>query len=79
MLPVLVGVEVGQGAFVEEFELAVDCFSVLALEHLEQQAELGDLDGLRVDVHAVDVVEQDSLRLGRGQAPVAALGAGIAL
>ena len=45
---------------------------VLAFQDLEQQRELGDLDGLRVDVHAVDVVEQDALSLGGGQPPVAA-------
>ena len=37
----------------------------LALDHLEEQRQLGDLDGLRVDVDTMDVVEEDPLALGR--------------
>ena len=46
-----------------------DGLLVFAFQHLEQQRELGHFDGLRVDVHAVDVVEQDALALGGGQLP----------
>ena len=36
--------------------------------HLQEQAQLGHLHGLRVEVHAVDVVEQDPLLLVHAQA-----------
>jgi hypothetical protein len=62
-----VGVEVGQGAFVVELELAVDCLSVLAFKDFEQEAELGDFHGLRVNVHAVDVVEEYLLLFSGGE------------
>ena len=41
----------------------------LALQDLEEQRELGDLHGLGVYVHAVDVGEEDPLPLGSGQPP----------
>ena len=40
-----------------------------AFDDLEQQGKLGNLYGLRVDVNAEDVVEQDSLALVGGQLP----------
>ncbi len=40
-----------------------------AFQHLEQQGELGDLHGLRVDVHAIQVGQQDALALADGEAP----------
>jgi hypothetical protein len=57
---------------VEEGELGVDCLGRLALEHLEQQAKLGGLDSLGVDIDAADVAEQDALFLTGCQAPLAA-------
>ena len=64
--------QVGQGALLEQAELRAERLLALALQHLEQQRELGHLHRLRVDVHAVDVVEQDALALGGGQPPLAA-------
>src|SRR5664279_202305 len=55
----------------EEAELALDGGSGLPLQHLEQQAELGGLDRLGVDIDAVDVGEQDALLLGGGELPLA--------
>ncbi len=65
-----VATEVGEGALLEETELLTDGLLVFAFEHFEQQGELGDFDGLGVDVDAVDVVEQDALAFGGGEAPV---------
>ena len=42
-----------------EGHLGGDRFLRLAFEHLEQEREFRHLDGLRVEVHAVDGVEQD--------------------
>ena len=64
--------EVGQHAFaVEEPALRVDRFLRLALQHFQQQRELGHLDGLRVDVDAEDVVLEDALLFLCGQMPFA--------
>jgi hypothetical protein len=62
--------EVGEGPLVEDFKLSREDALVFALEDLEQQRELRDLDGLGVDVNAVDVVQKDALALRRGQAPI---------
>lgn len=43
----------------------------LAFENLQQQRAFGDFDGLRVDVHAVNVVQQNSLALAGGEPPFA--------
>ncbi len=54
-----IGAEVGQGAFFgEEEEL------FFAFEDLQEQGELGDLDGRGVDIDAEDVVEEDAFALG---------------
>ena len=44
----------------------------LLCAYFERERELGDFDGLGVDVDAVDVVEEDALALGGGETPVAA-------
>ncbi len=61
--------QVGQGTLTEHAELFADRLFAFTLQHLEQQGELGDLDGLGVDIHPVDMVEQDALALGGGQLP----------
>ena len=66
--------QVGQGALLEQAELAAQGLLALAFQHLQQQRQLGHFHGLRVDVHAVDVRRQDALPLGRGQPPLAARG-----
>ena len=43
-----------------------------AFQDLEQQGELGDLDGLRVNVHAEDVVQENPFALGDGELPAPA-------
>src|SRR4030065_915207 len=62
--------QVGQGAFVEEEELGGQRLSRLSLQDLEEERELGALHGLGVDVHAVDVVEQDLLPPGGREPPL---------
>ncbi len=42
----------------------------LAFEDLQEERELRDLDGLRVDVDAVDAAQEDGVLLGRRQAPL---------
>ena len=42
-----------------------------AFENFEEERELGDLDGLRIDVHAVEVGDEDAFALGGGELPVA--------
>ena len=64
--------EVGEGARAEELEVLADGFFGFTFENFQQKAQLGDFDGLAVDVHAVDVVEQNALFLLRGQEPLAA-------
>ncbi len=63
--------EVRQGTLLEQAQLGTDAFLALALEHLERQGELGHFDSLGIDVHAVDVGEQDALLFGGGQLPAA--------
>jgi hypothetical protein len=74
-----VGAEIGEGAFFgEEGEV------FLAFEDLEEQGEFGDLDGLRVDIDAEEVVEEDAfalagcefVRLRRGQSAFNPFGVG---
>ncbi len=55
--------EVGQGALQPQAQL-----SALLLQHLQQQAQLGHLHRLRVNIHTVQVVQQYLLLLQRGQA-----------
>ena len=43
-----------------------------AFDNLEQQGELGDFDGLRVDVDSKDVVKKDTFALVVGELPFAA-------
>ena len=45
--------EVGQGAFVEQAQDGLEALLGLAFQDFEQQRELGGLDGLGVNVHAV--------------------------
>jgi hypothetical protein len=57
---------------VEQLELLeAQGLAGFALQHLEQQGELGDLHGLGVDVHAIQVGQQDALALAHGEAPAA--------
>ncbi len=42
-------------------------------QHLQEERQLGYLDGLRVNVHAVEVVQEDAFAFGGGQPPAAAL------
>lgn len=63
--------KVGEGPLLEQTVEAVERLLGLALEHLEEQGEFGHLHGLRIDVHAIDVGEEDPLPLGGGQAPLA--------
>ena len=58
--------EVGQGAFVEQFELSYQRLLGLAFQHLQQERQFGDLYGLRVNVHAVNIIQQDALAFGGG-------------
>ena len=51
--------EVGEDALAFGEEVALDDLVGLAFEHLEQEREFGDLDGGGVDIHAVDIGEQD--------------------
>src|SRR5215211_3855186 len=66
-------VEIGKRPLLEHPELRGERRFGLAFEHFEEQRELGDLDGLRVYVHAVDVVEEDALLLVYGEVPLAAV------
>ncbi len=61
--------QVGQRPLVEELQLLVERLAGLPFQHFEQQGELGDLHRLGVDVHAVDVVQEDALALGGGEPP----------
>ena len=51
----------------EEAELATEGFSGFAFEAFEEERELGDFDGLVVDVDAVDVVEEDAFAFVDGE------------
>lgn len=65
--------QVGECPLPPELHLALQAVLVLVLQDLEQEAELGHLDRLAVDIDAVDVVEQDPLLLPGGQIPLPAL------
>ena len=64
--------EIGQGAFAEEALTKAEGFAGFAFEAFEQEIQLGDFDGGGVEVHAVDVVQQDAFSLGDGEGPSAA-------
>jgi len=64
-----VAAEVGECAFAEELHLAAECVGGFAFEDLEEEAEFCDLDGLAVDVDAVDVFGEDAFAFGGGEAP----------
>ncbi len=66
--------EVGEDAV--EIELPAAEFAGFAFEDFEEQRKLGDLDGLGVDIHAVEVGDEDAFALGGGELPVAGGGAG---
>ena len=57
------------GALPKHGELPGKRFVALAFEHLEEEGELGHLDGLGIDIHAVDVLQQNALALGGGEPP----------
>ena len=63
--------QVGQGAFVEQAQDGLQALLGFAFEDFEEQGEFGGLDGLVVDVHAEDVVQEDAFALGDGEFPVA--------
>ncbi len=63
--------QIGQGAFVEHGHLAAQRILRFIFQHLEQQGELGHFHRLLVNIHAVDVIEQDAFFLRRGQPPFA--------
>ena len=46
-----------------EQQQIVDGLGGLAFQALQQERQLGDLDGLRVQVYAVDIVGEDALAL----------------
>ncbi len=52
--------EEGDVLFGKEFALTRESLARLAFEHLQIEGELGDFHGLRVEVHAVDIVAQDA-------------------
>jgi len=64
-------VETWQRPLFEEFELLRDIFLALFFEDLQEQRELSNLHGLGVDVHAVNVIQQDPFSLGNRQLPIA--------
>ena len=49
-------------------------FPCFRFQDFQQQRQLGHFDGLRVDVHTVDVVQQDAFSFDGGQPPLALLG-----
>ena len=57
----------------KEPHLLIQCLAGLPFQHLEQQGELCHLSGLAVDIHAVDVVEQNALAFGGGEVPAIAM------
>ena len=63
--------QVGQGAFVEEAQDGLQALLGFAFEDFEQQGKFRRLDGLGVDVHAEDVVQEDAFAFGDGEFPVA--------
>ena len=60
-----------QGAFAEEALFKPKRLARLPFEAFHKQVQLCHLDGLPVEVHAVNVVEQDALPLGDRQRPPA--------
>ena len=55
-----VAVQIGQHALMEQLHLAVQRLAGFAFQHFEQQREFGHFHRLRVDVHAIDMIEQDA-------------------
>ena len=55
-----VAVQIGQHAGVQKFLFAGNRLLGFAFKHFEKQRKLGDLHGLRVNIHAVNIVEQNS-------------------
>src|ERR1035438_8742259 len=62
--------EVRQGTFVEQTEDGLKALLGLAFKDFEEERELGCLDGLAVDVHAEDVVQENAFAFGDGELPV---------
>ena len=63
--------QVGQRTLVVQPQLVGQRLRRFALQNLQQQRELRHFDRLRVDVHAVDVIEQNPFLLGGRQSPQA--------
>lgn len=66
--------EVGEDALALADEVALELLLGLAFEDFEEEGELGHLDGLAVDIDAVDVIEEDAFALGGGELPLASPG-----
>ncbi|MCH8148927.1 MAG: hypothetical protein IH987_13270, partial [Planctomycetes bacterium] len=65
---------IGQHTLVEKRQLAFNGLLVFPFQHFQQQGELGDFHRLRVDVHAVDIVQQNAFALVGGEAPLVVAG-----
>jgi len=63
--------QVRQDPLLKQEHLLADALLVLAFQHLEQQGQLGYLHRLMIDVHPVNVVQQNPLALAGGQPPFA--------
>src|ERR1035438_10516371 len=55
----------------EQAEDGLEALLGFALEDFEQEREFRGLDGLGVNVHAEDVVQENAFALGDGESPVA--------
>ena len=64
--------QIGQRAFRKEPEDGLERLAGLAFQHFQQQRELGDFHRLRVNVHAVNVGEQNPFAFGDGEFPARA-------
>ena len=53
----------------EEAELVVEGGLGFVFEDFEQERELGDFDGLGVDIDAEEVVEENAFAFGGGELP----------
>ena len=63
--------EVRQSAFVEKTEDGLEALLGFAFQDFEEQRQLGRLDGLAVNVHAEDVIQEDAFAFGDSELPVA--------
>ena len=51
--------QIWQYALLKQSQLRADGLAAFAFQHLQEQGEFGHFHGLRVNIHAKDVVEQD--------------------